>query len=1408
LPVLIVISFFIFTFAVKAGFSNIAITPLLDVARFAPYKITADISGSPTSVQVEVEGINGQNPSPNCRNYTVDGVCLPETTTKNMSYNSTSSKWESQNIFPNDIYPQIVFAESNVTWYNQPLDASMWRRNYQLLKFANPFAMADGASFFIELNIAPSSLTNSNDLFVYLISKNANLATYFNSDWRNKADTELVATFNKTNTVHHQHTANSGHFLVSLSANSDGTIGAKNLDVSNQFWVVLYQDSPNIGRGWKLRYQPSSLCTNSANWYSADRSGGNTWNAPVLQAGCPDAHVHVVRRLTDLNTTIQDSVKATLTANFSGSGSETTTQNFYFNSLPNLAPNSTSFISPSSGGVYNSNISISWNSASDANNDPLLYSIYLLDSGGTVIDTLLSASTSTNFTWDISSVPNGDYSLKGVITEDNDNPLSTDFYLGGNFTINKTSPIYSLSALSINSDNANGSLAKAGDTISLSLTSTGSIAPNISFYSGGVAVNNSISITPASGTSFLATYVVSSLDTNGAVSFVVSADNLDQAYSNTMDDSYVEVDVSSPSDVSSSVATGIYDTAQSVALTSDGSDFIKYTSNGSSPTCVSGTTYTGVISVDAPITIKAIACDLSGNYSAVSTFVYDFQYTVTFVGNGGTGHSPSTALVNYNATTTLPTDPSRVGYTFTSWNMAANGSGDVFDETTVVTGNLTVYAIWTINNYSLTYNGNGQTSGDPYTAESHDYDTNVTVKDQNTLLKTDYAFSGWNTAADGSGVNYAAGSLLTMTENLVLYAQWLDDSKCTVIFDGNGGAGHVPGSRAVTCGQTLSSSALTLPSDPTQAGYTFNSWNTNSGGTGSAFDVNTVIGSNFMVYAQWDGNSYLLNFDAQGGTVSSSSQSVVYGAAIGTLPTPSKTNYTFVSWNTAADGSGTDYNSSTVYSVSGDTTLYATWSADSYIINFDAQGGTVSSSSQFVVYGAAVGTLPTPSKTNYTFVSWNTAADGSGTDYNSSTVYSVSGNLDLYAEWVGNTYSLAFSAQGGANSDNQSVVYNSAVGALPTPTRSNYTFSGWYTEPNGDGIQYTAATVYGNSSNIVLYAKWTANSYVLSFDAQGGEVSPSTKSVYYNSAVGTLPTPSKTNYTFVSWNTAADGSGTDYNSSTVYTVSGNATVYAQYNINQYTLNYSAGSNGSISGITSQVVNYGASGSSVTANPNANYRFRRWSDGSTSNPRTDINVLTDINVSAEFLFSGTKGSIIYSTEKSVPEESVSEKSTSSIDIVPVVDNICADDYLKIVTEREISLLGKIDDVLANYLLGRILLQVETNGQAWYLEPVSEKKYFMGRPCHAFNLMRRFGLGINNVNLDKFLKTGAPRSFSGRIFLAVERHGEAYYVNPSDLKLYYLGRPADAFSVMRRLSLGISNNDIRKIEVGKLNFLNLK
>ena len=131
----------------------------------------------------------------------------------------------------------------------------------------------------------------------------------------------------------------------------------------------------------------------------------------------------------------------------------------------------------------------------------------------------------------------------------------------------------------------------------------------------------------------------------------------------------------------------------------------------------------------------------------------------------------------------------------------------------------------------------------------------------------------------------------------------------------------------------------------------------------------------------------------------------------------------------------------------------------------------------------------------------------------------------------------------------------------------------------------------------------------------------------------------------------------------------------------------------------------------------------------------------------------------------------------------------------------SLLFSFLPVSAASLSGRILLQVQDKGQAWYINPLNNQRYFLGRPDDAFRIMREFGLGVSNRDLNQFLTTKAPGRLAGRILLQVEDKGQAYYIEPLTLNLHYLGRPLDAFNVIRSLGLGITNSDLNKIPVAR-------
>jgi len=158
---------------------------------------------------------------------------------------------------------------------------------------------------------------------------------------------------------------------------------------------------------------------------------------------------------------------------------------------------------------------------------------------------------------------------------------------------------------------------------------------------------------------------------------------------------------------------------------------------------------------------------------------------------------------------------------------------------------------------------------------------------------------------------------------------------------------------------------------------------------------------------------------------------------------------------------------------------------------FDAQGGTVSPVSAIVTNGLTYGTLPLPEKPGYSFAGWWTAAGGTGTLVTATTTVTVTAAHALYAKWEANSYTVTFDPSGGSVERIIMVVTSgSAYGTLPVPVRTNYTFGGWWTGEGGTGIRVTSETPVTATADHTLYAKWTGTASTVTFDAQGGTVSP------------------------------------------------------------------------------------------------------------------------------------------------------------------------------------------------------------------------------------------------------------------------------------------------------------------------------
>ncbi len=239
-------------------------------------------------------------------------------------------------------------------------------------------------------------------------------------------------------------------------------------------------------------------------------------------------------------------------------------------------------------------------------------------------------------------------------------------------------------------------------------------------------------------------------------------------------------------------------------------------------------------------------------------------------------------------------------------------------------------------------------------------------------------------------------------------------------------------------------------------------------------------------------------------------------------------------------------------SMSASTTVYA-----SHSLTVNANGGSYSGANPITGnYTNEYVKLSTPTRTAYTFVSWTkTAGNGIVNDNNF-----TFGNNDatVSANWTPVQYTI--SPVYGGNSYN-AISYNIETTSitLPTATRDGYTFGGWkvsVADGNWTVGESVSANPSGKYGNITVEPVWTPNSYTLNFNANktGATVSPASKTVKFETAVGDLPVPSVTGYDFAGWFTSASA-GTQVTADTVYPTVGNSTVYAHWTPTIYNITF-------------------------------------------------------------------------------------------------------------------------------------------------------------------------------------------------------------------------------------------------------------
>ena len=245
-----------------------------------------------------------------------------------------------------------------------------------------------------------------------------------------------------------------------------------------------------------------------------------------------------------------------------------------------------------------------------------------------------------------------------------------------------------------------------------------------------------------------------------------------------------------------------------------------------------------------------------------------------------------------------------------------------------------------------------------------------------------------------------------------------------------------------------------------------------------------------------------------------------------------------------------EYN--TNWAVVSSIVLTVTTNETDYTLSYNANGGSGAPSSQT---GTGVGSYTftisstKPTRTGYTFLGWSLSSTATSASYQPDGSITLTASDILYAVWKANTYTVSYNANGGSGApSNQTKTYGVTLTLSNTkPTRTGYTFSAWNTAQNGSGTSYAPGGSYTANAAVTLYAQWTVNTYVVTFDAQGGSVTPASKSVTYGQPYGSLPVPVRAGYRFDGWFTAATG-GTQVTAETVVTVTSAQTLYAHWTV--------------------------------------------------------------------------------------------------------------------------------------------------------------------------------------------------------------------------------------------------------------------
>jgi uncharacterized repeat protein (TIGR02543 family) len=596
------------------------------------------------------------------------------------------------------------------------------------------------------------------------------------------------------------------------------------------------------------------------------------------------------------------------------------------------------------------------------------------------------------------------------------------------------------------------------------------------------------------------------------------------------------------------------------------------------------------------IVLTATDSSLNANKSSDTVYVNCFienGHAVVFIKNdsAATGtmgpqtiNSGDTALLSINAF-------AKSGSAFAGWAKTPTGAVVFADGAKYVMGTAddTLYAIWTKNSCTITFNKNGGTvDAVPATKV---VSSGATVDALPTPpTRVGYTFAGWNTLSDGTGTAFTATTIVTISDTV--FAQWTPVSY-TITYNLNGGTNN--SSNPAT--YTVTAPAIAL-ANPTKTGFVFAGWFDNADLAGTAVNsIPTGSTGNKTFWAKWETNGYTITYNLDGGTNNANNPAsyTVTSAAI-TLAAPTRTGFTFGGWYDSASFAGTAVTSIPSGST-GDKAFWAKWTADIYTITYNLNGGTnnASNPATYTVTTPAIA-LAGPTKAGNVFVGWFDNSSLNGTAVNSIATGST-GDKAFWAKWSTTGYTITYNLDGGTNNVNNPASYDVTTSTitLASPSKAGYTFSGWYDNAGFTGTAVTSI-VTGSTGNKSFWAKWTMDTYTITYNLNNGTNSASNPASFtVTSTAITLSAPTRAGFTFGGWFDNASFSGTAVTSIPAGST-GDKAFWAKWTADIYTITYTLNSGtNNVNNPASYTV---ASGAITLAAPSrTGYTFGGWFDNS-------------------------------------------------------------------------------------------------------------------------------------------------------------------------------------------------------------------